>query len=81
MPREEGVPLAEPAVSPGAGIAAEQVQLWTAGARAEGEFRCSDCAYGVTVHNLLPACPMCASTSWEQSPSSTATRASVLFDL
>jgi hypothetical protein len=52
----------------------EYVQFWAAGDRAKGEFHCSDCGYGVTVHTQLPACPMCASTSWEQTPWSPFTR-------
>lgn len=52
----------------------EYVQFWAAGDRAKGEFHCSDCGYGVTVHTQLPACPMCASNSWEQTPWSPFTR-------
>jgi len=36
-----------------------------AGAHAKGQYRCSDCGYGITIHDELPACPMCAGTSWE----------------
>lgn len=44
--------------------AAEQL---VAGASAKGEFRCTGCGYGVTVHSKLPRCPMCgADDSWEQ---------------
>ena len=38
-----------------------------AGSPARGEFQCADCGYGVTVHARLPACPMCAGRTWEQS--------------
>jgi hypothetical protein len=47
--------------------ATDYVHFWTAGERAKGEFHCADCGYGVTIYSRLPACPMCASTSWEQS--------------
>ena len=40
--------------------------LLATGHRAEGEFRCAECAYGVTVYSTLPVCPMCAGKSWEQ---------------
>jgi hypothetical protein len=46
----------------------DYVRFWAAGERAKGEFHCSDCGYGVTVHRELPACPMCACESWEQAP-------------
>ncbi len=36
-----------------------------AGQRAEGEFRCADCGYGVIVRNELPECPMCRGLAWE----------------
>ena len=41
---------------------------WKAGARAKGEYRCAECGYGVTVHRVLPACPMCRGESWERVP-------------
>jgi len=44
----------------------EYVRFWSTGARAKGEFHCSDCGYGVTVHNKLPRCPMCGGGAWEQ---------------
>jgi hypothetical protein len=37
------------------------------GAPAKGQYRCSGCGYGVTVHDELPTCPMCSGTSWEPS--------------
>jgi rubrerythrin len=43
--------------------AAEQL---VAGSRAKGEYRCSECGYGITVNRELPRCPMCRSESWEQ---------------
>jgi rubrerythrin len=45
----------------------DYVHFWAEGDRAKGEFHCAECGYGVVVHSALPACPMCASTSWEQS--------------
>jgi rubrerythrin len=42
------------------------VRFWAAGESGKGEFRCAECAYGVTVHTTLPVCPMCAGKSWEQ---------------
>lgn len=43
------------------------VDFLAAGAPAVGEFRCSECGYGVIVHRELPSCPMCGGTAWEQS--------------
>jgi rubrerythrin len=39
--------------------------LLEAGWRAEGEFRCAECGYGVMVKTVLPACPMCRGVAWE----------------
>jgi rubrerythrin len=36
-----------------------------AGLRAEGEFRCVECGYGVIVRKELPQCPMCRGLLWE----------------
>jgi hypothetical protein len=41
------------------------VQFRSTGDRVKGEFRCSRCGYGVAVSTTLPACPMCAGTTWE----------------
>jgi hypothetical protein len=35
-----------------------------AGTAARGEFHCSECGYGITVHRALPTCPMCRGTEW-----------------
>lgn len=43
------------------------VLLLSMGERAKGEFHCSECGYGVTVHSELPRCPMCGGAAWEQS--------------
>jgi rubrerythrin len=53
------------------------VEFARAGMQAAGEYHCSTCGYGVTIHSLLPQCPMCAGTMWEQtvwSPFSRATK-------
>jgi rubredoxin len=55
----------------------EFVEFVTAGTTATGEYHCSSCGYGVTVHAALPQCPMCAGTTWEPvawSPFTRATR-------
>jgi hypothetical protein len=46
--------------------AGDFVQLWAAGDTGKGDYRCSECDYGVTVYRTLPVCPMCSGTSWEQ---------------
>ena len=43
------------------------VHFHASGARAKGEFHCSECGYGVTVFSVLPRCPMCGGAAWEQS--------------
>jgi hypothetical protein len=42
------------------------MEFLAAGTRAAGAFHCSSCAYGVTVHGILPSCPMCAGTTWDR---------------
>ena len=44
----------------------EFVEFFATGAQTKGEFHCSGCGYGVTVHRSLPLCPMCGGDSWEQ---------------
>ena len=44
----------------------EYVPFFATGEHAKGEFHCSDCGYGVTVHRELPRCPMCGGDAWEQ---------------
>jgi rubrerythrin len=41
------------------------VTFFAAGDPATGEFRCSDCGYGVSIQRVLPVCPMCGGTAWE----------------
>jgi rubrerythrin len=45
----------------------DYVEFLDTGATAVGEYHCSSCGYGVTVHATLPQCPMCAGTTWEPS--------------
>jgi rubrerythrin len=45
----------------------DYVQFTAAGDRADGEYRCAECGYGVTVWTTLPRCPMCSGKSWERS--------------
>jgi hypothetical protein len=42
------------------------VEFWSSGVQAKGEFQCSGCGYGVTIHRQLPTCPMCGGEVWEQ---------------
>jgi len=51
------------------------VEFWQTGMSVKGEFHCSECGYGVTVHTTLPTCPMCAGEAWEQTAWSPMTRA------
>lgn len=44
----------------------DHVDFVAAGTSVKGEYHCADCSYGVTVHDELPVCPMCAGTAWEQ---------------
>ena len=54
---------------------ADYVEFRKAGEPAKGDFHCSECGYGVTVYRALPACPMCACETWEQTAWSPFTRA------
>jgi hypothetical protein len=45
----------------------EYVEFAVSGAAVKGEFHCSQCGYGVTIVRVLPVCPMCQGTTWEQS--------------
>ena len=45
---------------------ADFVQFFASGESGKGEYHCSECRYGVTVHRELPVCPMCGGESWEQ---------------
>ena len=53
----------------------EYVEFLTAGMHATGQFHCSDCGYGVTIHSELPRCPMCGGGSWEEAAWSPLSRA------
>jgi hypothetical protein len=63
--QEAGVPRSAPG---------EYVQFWSTGSPGKGEFRCSECGYGVTIHRVLPLCPMCGGNAWEQAEWSPFTR-------
>jgi hypothetical protein len=51
------------------------VEFYVAGTAVKGQYHCAECGYGVTVHEQLPTCPMCAGTSWEQAAWSPLSRA------
>jgi hypothetical protein len=55
--------------------AADYVNFFSTGSRVKGEFHCAECGYGVTVYRVLPLCPMCGGTQWEQSAWSPLSRA------
>jgi rubrerythrin len=44
----------------------DYVRFCAAGESGKGEYRCSECAYAVTVCRALPVCPRCGGSSWEQ---------------
>jgi rubrerythrin len=54
---------------------ADFIEFVVAGEAAKGEFRCSECGYGVAVWKALPRCPMCGGEAWERSDWSPFTRA------
>jgi rubrerythrin len=54
----------------------DYVEFLPAGTAAVGEYHCSHCGYGVTVHAQLPQCPMCSGTTWEPHSWTPFTRAS-----
>jgi hypothetical protein len=43
----------------------DSIDFYAAGDHAKGEFRCSECGYGITVCRDLPSCPMCSCEVWE----------------
>ena len=47
--------------------AADYVHFALTGDAVKGEYHCAECGYGVTVHRVLPRCPMCGNESWELS--------------
>lgn len=53
----------------------DYVEFLATGQAVKGEFHCSECGYGVTIVRVLPPCPMCGGTSWEQAEWSPFTRA------
>jgi rubrerythrin len=46
----------------------QHVDFLLTGDAAAGEFRCSECGYGVSINSTLPRCPMCRGTAWEPAP-------------
>ncbi len=45
----------------------EFIAFYATGARVVGEFRCSDCGYGIVCRAALPICPMCRGSGWRES--------------
>jgi ribosomal protein S14 len=43
----------------------DAVDFYAAGDHGKGEFRCSECGYGIAVCRELPICPMCSCEVWE----------------
>jgi rubrerythrin len=43
----------------------DEVVFAVAGDHVKGEYRCSECGYGITVCRDLPKCPMCSCEVWE----------------
>jgi rubrerythrin len=72
---EKGSRVAVEKVETAAEATDDFVEFWTAGDPGKGEFRCSECAYGITVYRALPVCPMCSGGSWEQAAWSPFSRA------
>ncbi len=46
----------------------DSLRLDASGARGVGEFRCSECGYGIVSRGVLPDCRMCHGSSWAKSP-------------
>jgi len=59
----------------------EVVEFFATGAKVTGQYRCSDCGYGVTIRGELPVCPMCAGESWEATPWSPLSSSSAFREL
>jgi hypothetical protein len=57
-----------PATDVSAAPVDDAVRFDASGARAVGEFRCSECGYGIVSRGLLPDCPMCRGSNWAESP-------------
>jgi hypothetical protein len=62
---EGGETRHEPTPSSG-DVDPDYVQFWATGESVKGEFRCSECGYGVAICRELPVCPMCSGETWEQ---------------
>ena len=46
----------------------ESSTFHASGAQMAGEFRCSNCGYGIVARGVLPTSPMCQDAAWERSP-------------
>jgi hypothetical protein len=46
-------------------VEVDYVEFVSAGTSVAGAYHCLRCGYGVTVHSVLPTCPMCSGTRWE----------------
>ena len=53
----------------------DHVAFHATGDRAAGQFRCTECSYGVTIRGDLPRCPMCGGEVWEEAAWSPLSRA------
>ena len=56
---------------------ADYVEFFPTGKAVTGAYHCADCGYGVTLRSVLPVCPMCSGSTWEQAPWSPFSRAPV----
>jgi hypothetical protein len=43
---------------------ATPAKLHAAGDMGNGDYRCSECGYGIVVLRVLPTCPMCRGQEW-----------------
>jgi len=50
-----------------AAAADEYVELWPAGTRSKGRFRCTACGNALTICDV-PRCGVCGERLWERSP-------------
>ena len=48
----------------------ENLALHRSGDRAAGEYRCLECGYGLVSLSLLPPCPMCHGTHFQEATAS-----------
>ena len=43
----------------------DYVEFFATGQTVNGQYQCSECSYGVSIHRELPPCPMCGGHVWE----------------